>query len=218
MIVSLTLLAQLHSGHKALLEPLPLPAPSSEFAPPDAIPDCFARLSALGVHYKVRALPVHRKKGSAITCGAPQALRYQWGPGGIKVKGSPVLSCPMALAMARFEKIAQKWASKTMHKRIVSIQHAGSYNCREMRNYPGWVSEHSYANALDIKSFKLDDGEVISVGQHYRGQDARGHFFRGLAKELVRAQVFSVVLTPNFDGLHKRHLHLDLARYRVDGT
>jgi len=27
-----------------------------------------------------------------------------------------------------------------------------------------------------------------------------------------------VVLTPFFDRLHRDHLHLDLARYRVDGT
>jgi hypothetical protein len=30
--------------------------------------------------------------------------------------------------------------------------------------------------------------------------------------------VFSVVLTPYWDALHRDHFHLDLARYRVDGT
>lgn len=124
----------------------------------------------------------------------------------------------MALAMARFEVLAQRWALRYLKHKIVRIRHAGSYNCREMRNYPGWVSEHSYANALDIKSFELDNGVKLSVGEDYLKDGPRGEFFQALARSLVEERVFSVVLTPNFDGLHKRHLHLDLARYRVDGT
>lgn len=222
MLASWLLLSSLVRAQHALVHPDPLPERASpqspEFAPPDAVPHCFERLTALGVKYRRSALPVHKKRGSTIFCGAPQVLRYRSGPGGIELVRAPQLSCPMALAMARFEVVAQRLAKTFLSQRIVKIHHAGTYNCREMRNYPGWVSEHSYANALDIKSFELQGGKRLTVGMHYRDQGPRGAFFRAMARSLVEKRVFSVVLTPNFDGLHKRHLHLDLARYRVDGT
>ena len=33
---------------------------------------------------------------------------------------------------------------------VVRIDQLGTYNCREMAAFPGWVSEHSYANAIDL--------------------------------------------------------------------
>ena len=43
-------------------------------------------------------------------------------------------------------------------------------------------------------------------------------FLRGLANRLYDEGVFSVVVTPYFDNLHRNHIHVDLARYRVDGS
>lgn len=222
MLSTWILLSSLTAAQYALKTPEPLPDQpqpgAPEFSPPDEVEHCYLRLTQLGASFRETALPVHQKKGSSIQCGAPQAVRYRHGPQQIHLHRAPVLSCPMALAMVRFEALAQSWALRYLKQKIVRVRHAGSYNCREMRNYPGWVSEHSYANALDLKSFELQDGKVLTVKDDYASPGPSGQFFRALAKSLVDNQVFSVVLTPNFDGLHKRHLHLDLARYRVDGT
>jgi hypothetical protein len=48
--------------------------------------------------------------------------------------------------------------------------------------------------------------------------DARAIFLRAAARRAYDDGVFSVVLTPYFDPLHRDHFHVDLARYRVDGT
>ena len=186
--------------------------------PPDPIDGCFSRLSDLGVQFSVAHLPVHRARGGDFECGAPQAVRYRRGPLAIGLRGAPVLSCPMALAWTQAEIIIQRIAKEELGRTVAYVQHAGTYNCREMAAYPGWVSEHSYANALDIKSFVLEGGRVVSVGKSYQEQNGVGRFLRRLTRELYDREIFSVVLTPNFDGLHRRHLHLDMARYRVDGT
>ena len=47
---------------------------------------------------------------------------------------------------------------------------------------------------------------------------AETRFLREAARALYDEGVFSVVLTPAYDRLHHDHFHLDLARYRVDGT
>ena len=106
--------------------------------------------------------------------------------------------------------------------RVVSIEQGGTYNCREMARFD-LMSEHSYANAIDIRSFQLADGRTVSVERHFGRPSAEpkareGVFLRALARRLYDENVFSVVLTEYFDRLHRDHFHLDLARYRIDGT
>ena len=49
-------------------------------------------------------------------------------------------------------------------------------------------------------------------------EDPKTEFLRTLANRLYDEEVFSVVVTPYFDNLHYNHIHVDLARYRVDGS
>ncbi len=189
--------------------------------PPEEITACEERLEDAGVQFVSSRLPVHENK-SGITCGAPQAVRYVSGPGKIRWTGKPKVSCPVALALSRFETVVQEEAERHLGKRVKKIRHMGTYNCREMAAYPGWVSEHSYANAIDIRSFTLQNGKEIAVLGHYGepGEPQKGaeRFLQAIARRTVDEDIFSVVLTPAFDRLHRNHFHLDMARYRVDGT
>lgn len=190
--------------------------------PPDSIPDCEAKLEAAGVQFSSSRLPLHKTRGG-IYCGAEQVVRYQQGPGGIRWGGKPKVTCGVALAMARLETIVQQEAEREFGRPVKRIKHMGTYNCREMANYPGWVSEHSYANAIDIKHFELRGGTTVPVlGQYPKDgaepKSAKGRFLKQVARRLYDERVFSVVLTPSFDRAHRNHFHLDMARYLVDGT
>ncbi|HEX2881486.1 MAG TPA: extensin family protein [Polyangiaceae bacterium] len=196
--------------------------PSNDFevAPPDVIEHCEALLQAAGVQFSTAELPVHRRKKNTFECGTPQAVRYRRGPGDIRYNSSPILSCPMALALARFEPVIQEEALRHFGSRVRRIVHVGTYSCREMAQYPGWVSEHSYANALDIKDFELHNGRTISVLRHYSAsRDPRAsEFLHTVLHRAYHENFFSVALGPDFDALHRDHFHLDQARYRADGT
>ncbi|MEM7158297.1 MAG: extensin family protein [Myxococcota bacterium] len=190
--------------------------------PPEVIPDCEGKLETAGVEFTASRIPLHETKGGYY-CGAEQIVRYRGGPGGISWGGGPKVTCGVALAMAKMEAIVQEEAERYFERRIKRIKHMGTYNCREMANYPGWVSEHSYANAIDIKEFHLRGGGTISVLDHYAktGTEAktkRAKFLRAVARRLYDERVFSVVLTPSFDRAHRNHFHLDMARYSVDGV
>jgi hypothetical protein len=129
----------------------------------------------------------------------------------------------MALALARFETIVQDESMKTFGKRVVKIHHLGTYSCREMAAYPGWVSEHSYANAIDLASFLLEDGRTIDVLKDFKPKTAiaateKGTWLRDVAQRAFKEEVFSTVLTPFFNKFHASHFHVDLARFRSDGT
>ena len=104
-----------------------------------------------------------------------------------------------------------------------AIVQLGTYNCRRMAAYPDLVSEHSFANAIDIAAFVLANGRRVEVERDWvrADQPARSpaaQFLRRLTRRLYDEQVFTVVLTPSYDKHHKNHLHLDGADYSVDGT
>jgi hypothetical protein len=199
--------------------------PDDDFVvgPPDALANCEAELKEAGVGFHAATLTVHEQKKSHIVCGAPQVVTYVRGPANITYNSPPLVTCTMALALASFEKIAQEEARAVLHSTIVRIDHLGTYSCREMLAYKGWVSEHSYANAIDIARFVLKDGRSVEVLRDFDTSDdtpkkAAGAFLRNVSRRANDEDVFSHVLTPFFDALHKNHFHLDLARYRTDGT
>jgi hypothetical protein len=204
-------------------------------APPQPIADCEERLRRAGVSFAPAELPLRPQKVGYM-CGAEQALVYRAGPTRIRYNGAPTLTCGMALALADFERLLQEEAQRHLGKRVVRIEHGGTYSCRKMTRYTTMVSEHSYGNAIDLRSFTLEDGRRISVERHFVRQSPRrgaaantteldqepqqphSRFLRAVARRAYDDGVFSVVLTPYFDRLHRDHFHLDLARYRVDGT
>lgn len=128
----------------------------------------------------------------------------------------------MALALGRLETVLGEVSERELGSRVVKIEQGGTYNCRKMARFD-MVSEHSYANAIDLRSFRLADGRTVSVEKHFGrpGSEPRtneGRFLHALAHRLYDDGIFSVVLTEYFDRLHRDHFHLDLARYRIDGT
>ncbi len=191
--------------------------------PPVPLDRCVERLAEAGVTYQQSALKMHRNRSKEFICGAKQVVRYKKGPGAIRYNSSPKLTCKMAVAMAAFETIVQDEALRYFGRRVVKIQHIGTYNCRGIAAYEGWVSQHSFGNAIDIKTFTLQGGREVSVKKHYgRGPEAPAHkegkFLRAVVRRLFDEKVFTVVVTPNFDRAHHNHFHLDLAPYSVDGT
>jgi hypothetical protein len=199
--------------------------PSDDYVvgPPDELPDCEAHLAAAGVKYRTASLPVHEDRRNKMVCGAPQVVIYSRGPGGITYAPPPLLTCSMALALASFEKLVQEEAARSFHSSIMRIDQLGTYSCRVIAAYPGWISEHSYANAIDLARFVLKNGVTVDVQRDFdMGADPPrrpgGLFLRTISRRAYDEDVFSHVLTPFFNAAHRNHFHLDLARYRGDGT
>jgi hypothetical protein len=82
-------------------------------------------------------------------------------------------------------------------------------------------SFHTLGLALDVASFEMEDGRVLSVLDHFvetpshetceapppEGEEAR--VLLAIACELAQGHVFSSVLTPNYNDGHRNHFHLD---------
>ena len=200
--------------------------PDDDFVvgPPELVPDCEAELEKAAVKFAKATLPVHTEgRKVKITCGAPQVVTYLRGPANIAYNTPPLLTCGMALALAYWEKMVDVEAERIFQSKVVRIEHIGTYSCREVAAYPGTVSEHSYANAIDIAQFVLKNGKRIDVLRDFdMGEEEpkklAGAFLRVISRRANDEDVFSHVLTPFFNSTHRNHFHLDLARFRKDGT
>jgi hypothetical protein len=197
-------------------------------APPEPLAGCEERLRGAGISFRSARLPFvtaqSRRAGreEVVACGAEQVVTYLGGPAKIRYAHPPMLTCRLALALSRFEQLAQEQASAQLGQSIVRLEHLGTYSCRKMVRFD-FVSEHSYANAIDIRALVLASGRRLTVEKDFGPLDAPARtpgaeLLRSLARRAYDERLFSTVLTPYWDSLHKDHFHLDLARYRVDGT
>jgi len=192
------------------------------FGPPVVSEACLADLRAKGAVFRRWTVRARRIQGKPV-CVVPHGLRLLRTPSGIRYSKPVRVNCAFALRLLEFERIAQEEAKELFGRRIARIEQLGTYACRMMAEYPDWVSEHSFANAIDIRAFVLVGGHRIEVERHFvqNGRPTKSKpalLLRRLARRLYDEGVFSVVLTPNFDRRHANHFHLDGAPYSVDGT
>lgn len=227
-----TVAAMASEASEAPATPAPEPAVDPQFdvtgisaynLPPAPDPACPAAVAEAGAIIKDSPTGMRWNRSKQFLCGAKQVVRYTKSPAKIRYSSSPRVTCKVARALVAFEAIVQEEADRVFGKKVVAMTHMGTYNCREIAAYPDWVSQHSFANAIDIKSFTLKGGKTIAVQRNYgKGPDApkhrEGQFLRAVVRRVVDEGVFTVVLTPNFNRAHHNHFHFDLASYNVDGT
>lgn len=157
----------------------------------------------------VDAKPVKDKDGPN-GCGWHNSVSLS-SAGGAKL--SPfVISCPVAAALSMWmAHEVQPLAERLLGSRVVQLEHAGGYSCRNMVSHRTFMtafkSQHANANAVDIMAFQLADGRRIAVKGGWKGPDAQGLFLK--AVHASACGYFRVVLGPDFNALHHDHFHLD---------
>ena len=189
---------------------------------PPAPAGCQETLRDQGVDLRPWPLRPSRTR-AGVVCEAPGGVSIRRGAAGIRYQPPARLNCAFALRLSRFEAIAQEEARALLRSPVRAIVQLGTYNCRNMAAYPDLVSEHSFANAIDIAELVLQNGRRVNVEHDWVPADrpagsSAAAFLRRLTRRLYDERVFSVVLTPSFDRHHRNHLHLDGAAYTLDGT
>jgi hypothetical protein len=165
---------------------------------------CQTRLAKLAVF---KPLPVLVGAGE---CGAVDAVILDGVilPDQAKVVVSPpaTLRCTMAEAIAIWVREDVAPAALKLGAPLRGLDNFDSYECRGRNRVPGaTLSEHGRANALDVRAFKLANGEAIGLTEVNVAKSWR---------EGIRATAcarFSTVLGPGSDGHHEEHVHVDLA-------
>ena len=169
---------------------------------------CRALMAEAGVAFRTLA---PREGGAA--CSYSGAVRFA--PGGSRsIALQPAdagMSCPVAAALALWEwHVVQPAAHRHFGRRVVGIEHLGTYSCRRVngREEGAW-SEHAAANAIDIAAFRLEGGRRVGIVDDWNGDPAEEAFLREVRDGACR--LFATVLSPDYNEAHRDHLHLDQA-------
>jgi hypothetical protein len=173
--------------------------------------DCAKRFS--GRHILSEALgPV----GDGI-CGTPAPVRlkgFEYEAGrALTFEPAPVLSCKLADALERWAVEVQQQAQLRLGARIVGLTQVASYDCRsQYGDQKQRLSEHAYANALDVSEFVTEKGERIALEASWKAKDERAGFLHAAHEAACR--IFGTTLGPDANEAHKNHFHLDMKERR----
>ena len=123
-----------------------------------------------------------------------------------------VTSCPVAAALALWEReVVQPAALRRFGSRVARLDHFGSFSCRRIYGRDsGAYSEHSTADAIDVAGFRLANGMRISVAGDWGGGGGEKAAFLREVRDGA-CDLFSTVLSPDYNAAHADHLHLDQA-------
>jgi len=138
----------------------------------------------------------------------------------VAYNNSFVATCPLALAIALFERHALQPAAKSAFSQpVASVTHLGTYACRNVNNREtGRRSQHATANAIDLAAFRLKDGKTINLLRDWAAPGAANDgveagFLRDLQKRAC--VIFPTVLGPEQNAAHANHFHMDLGGFSV---
>ena len=168
--------------------------------PPDDTA-CRTRLQRLGVAFEPLP-PIAEGQ-----CTAPLPLKVTKLGDGIALAQGATLTCRAAEALARWATEAQVEAERTLKHPLTGFELGGTYVCRgQNHDLDAKLSEHAFANAVDIMSFAFAGRASIPVKGLTEGSDEA----QFLASVRTKAcGFFRTVLGPGTNAAHANHLHLD---------
>lgn len=132
--------------------------------------------------------------------------------GGRQVElASPITTnCALATGFADWATDIDAYSRAVHDKPLAALETGTSFVCRNRYSAKdGFVSEHGFANAIDLSGFTLEGGEAISVKADWEAEDAPAGKFLRQAHGAACGK-FTTVLGPEANAEHEDHLHLDL--------
>jgi hypothetical protein len=178
-------------------------ASTAAFTSPESR-QCIADLGRAGVRFTPLA---NQDFGGG--CGTIDAVKLT----GI---GTPVanlgaMTCPLARNFAAWVQFAVRPAArKHLSGEVVKVETFGTYSCRNVNGgRSGRLSQHAYANAVDVSAFVLADGRRITLLDNWQGSDDEREFLRTLHASACKR--FGTVLGPDYNKAHANHFHFDMS-------
>jgi hypothetical protein len=174
---------------------------------------CEDELKGLGVQFE----PLEPIRSEAA-CGAERPLKVS-SVAGLELKPAITTRCEPARALAVWTRdVLIPSAKLHLKAKPDALTTGDSYQCRTRRGDGEFkVSEHAYANAIDISGVTFADHAAVPVMDRSGSADDAGPFqaaIRGGA-----CAYFTTVLGPGANSAHADHLHFDMIQrkngYRI---
>lgn len=165
---------------------------------------CHADLRGLGVDFQ--PLPDRQFGPGCAILGTVKLLDV-----GVPTTNLGAVRCGEARTYAQWARNAVAPAAyQILGSELDKIETMGSYACRNTvgTRGPARRSGHAIANAIDVSGFQLKDGRRITILRDWDSpdEDVR-RFLQTIHDSACRR--FGTVLSPNYNAVHRDHLHLE---------
>jgi hypothetical protein len=179
--------------------------PAAEAAPPPAPPSA----CRLALSEEIAIAPSIPDIHGAGGCGGEDLVRLEAvvlpDKHQVAVKPAAILRCAMASAVADWIRTDMAPLGASLGSVISDLDNFDSFECRGRNRVVGArLSEHGRANALDVRAFRLANGQSISLTDRTVSRELRENVLHSVCAR------FSTVLGPGSDWYHEDHVHLDL--------
>lgn len=177
--------------------------PNAPFSDADAR-QCAVELGQKGV--KFSPLPDKREAGGCSAINSIKLLDI-----GTPTTNLTAMTCPLAKNFAAWARYAvQPAARMAFNQQVVKIETMGTYSCRNIYGgRSGRLSQHAFANAVDVSAFILEDGRRVSLLGDWHGRDDSKKFLRLIHTSACKR--FGTVLSPDYNKAHADHFHFDMS-------
>lgn len=163
-------------------------------------------MTRAGVRFEV--LPDRQFQGSCSAVGSVKLLDI-----GVPVTNLGSMTCPLARTFSQWVNNGVRPAARVyLGSEVVGVTTMGTYSCRNINGASsGRLSEHAFANAVDVAGFELADGRRITIKGDWRNRDPKVQgFLKAVHTSACRR--FKTILSPDYNALHHDHLHFDMGR------
>jgi len=212
------------AGAAPLPKPRPVEAPAAKADRPPAEPEAPAGAGKPGEPAAAAPPPSACRLALTDAIAIAPSIPDIHGPGGcggedlvrleavvlpdkhlVSVKPAAILRCAMASAIADWIRTDMAPLAASLGSVISDLDNFDSFECRGRNRVAGAkLSEHGRANALDVRAFRLANGQSISLIDRTVSRDIRENLLHSACAR------FSTVLGPGSDWYHEDHIHLDL--------
>jgi hypothetical protein len=123
----------------------------------------------------------------------------------VSLKPAATMRCGMATVLADWVRTDIEPLAEGLGSEVSDLDNFDSYDCRGRNGVVGaQLSEHGRANAIDVRGWKLANGQSVELTDR--------NVPRGLRESVLHSACtrFTTVLGPGSDGYHEDHIHLDL--------
>jgi hypothetical protein len=129
----------------------------------------------------------------------------------VAIQGGVTSDCAMASMLPVWLGQVDGYLWSRLNTRLKSISVGTSFMCRDRRTGEpnDTLSEHAFADAMDVTSFTLQNGKTISVSSNWMpADDENGRMLRFTHN--AACSLFMTTLGPEANALHHDHFHIDM--------
>jgi hypothetical protein len=200
---------------------VPTPAPpkspsemlSSAWSPAE-VEAATAQCAHLQLDARMEYKPLPPVRDGECGAPAPMSLKSFTDTPRVEMRPAVTINCKLADALDRWLRtVVQPRAWALLDAKVIRVASLAGYDCRFRNGGAATrVSQHAYANAIDIAGFVTAKGEHIRLTEHWGAGDERAQFLRDIHKGACK--IFGTVLGPDANTAHNNHFHLDMTPRR----